>query len=79
MRIPSPESKELLIPEEAIAFYGFSSRKFRALINRSKELPFICMHGNRKFIVKKQFEAYLEDNPGVKEELRNGEPKKKRL
>lgn len=64
------EEKDYLNPEEAIAYWGLSRRKFLTLI-RSGPQPFIVMYGNRRLIVRYEFERYL-NQPGRKEALLNG-------
>lgn len=40
MKRPDLEEKELFNPEEAIAFYNFSRRKFQRLLRSEEKLPY---------------------------------------
>lgn len=72
--------KEYLNPQEAILHWDLSNRKFYAFLKKGP-YDFVAMYGTRRLIIRSAFDKYLNDNPRVKEELANGEPKsgKKRL
>lgn len=72
MKKPILEQKDILNPEEAIACFGLSRRKLNRLLNDGKKHTFTALYGSRKLIIRTEFEKYLEQNPGVKEELKNG-------
>ncbi|MCR0391487.1 hypothetical protein MKD04_05695 [[Clostridium] innocuum] len=72
MKKPVPEQKDILNPEEAITCFGLSRRKFNRFLNNGKKYTFTALYGSRKLIIRTEFEKYLEQNPGVKEELKNG-------
>ncbi len=71
----APEDKSVLNPTETIAVFGLSARKFRQLINSGKKKPFLVFYNKRKLILRHEFEKYLDENPEIKEALKNGEPK----
>ena len=68
MKKPALQEKALLNPEEAILLSGLNRRRFRALINGSKNLSFVLTYNKRKLIVRSVFEA----NPKIMEELKRG-------
>ena len=69
---PALEEKNLLNPGETIRLFSLSQRKFYALINGRKKLPFLVLYNKRKLIIRTEFERYLKANPEKKEELKNG-------
>jgi len=72
--------KEYLNPQEAATYWNLSRRKFFRFLNQGK-YSFLAYFGNRKLILRVEFEKYLRDNQGLKEELANGQARtnKKRL
>lgn len=72
MRKPSFEQKDVLNPEEAIAYFGFSRRKFQRFLKDGKCKKYTALYGRRRLILRSEFEKYLEENPEVKEGLLNG-------
>lgn len=75
---PSLEDKDLLSVVETAEYFGFSRRKLFRLVEEPG-LPFLAYCKNRKLVIKDEFRKYLA-KPGVKEALKNGEPRtKKRL
>ena len=66
MKKPSPELKDVLNPEEAVQYFGFSRRKFFGMLRKGKFQKYTALYGRR------EFEKYLEENPEVKEGLLNG-------
>ena len=76
LRKPALEDKELLTVAETAECFKLSRRKhFRLTENR--HLPFLAMYGSRKLVIRDEFVKYL-NKPGVKEELANGKPMKKK-
>ena len=75
MKKPALEDKETFNPEEAIAFYGLSRRRFYRLLSSDEKLPFVAMYKTRKLIIRSEFESYLRFRPEKKEELKNGRPR----
>ena len=71
----APEDKSVLNPTETIAVFRLSGRKFYQLINSGRKLPFLAFYNKRKLIIRSEFEKYLDENPEVKEGLKNGQPK----
>ncbi len=69
---PALEEKYLLNPGETIRLFSLSQRKFYALINDRKKLPFLVLYNKRKLIIRTEFERYLKANPEKKEELKSG-------
>ena len=72
MRKPLLEQKDVLNPEEAIAYFGFSRRKFYRFLKDGKCKKYTALYGSRRLILRDEFEKYLEENPEVKEGLLNG-------
>ncbi len=76
MQRPSLERKEVLSPKETIEFYGLSGRKFYQLLKHER-LFFVGYYGDRKLIIKHEFENYLYFHPELRKEERSGRPKKR--
>ena len=72
MRRKELDTKSTFIPEEAIEFYNLSRRKFKRMLDEDEDLPFIAYFRKRKLIIRDEFEKYMEENPELKEVLRNG-------
>ena len=72
MRRKELDTKSTFIPEEAIEFYNLSRRKFKRMLDEDEDLPFIAYFRKRKLIIRDEFEKYLEENPELKEALKNG-------
>ena len=72
--------KEYLNPSEAATYWNLSRRKFFRFLKQGK-YSFLAYFGNRKLILRVEFEKYLRANPRLKEELKNGKARtnKKRL
>lgn len=64
------EDKEILNPDETIRLYKLSNRKFRRFLAEEK-LSFVLTYSNRNLVIRSKFEKYLEQNPRIREELRN--------
>lgn len=73
---PKLENKDFLTVIETAEFFGLSRRKMFRLV-KEENLPFMAMYGTRKLIIKDEFVKYL-DEPGVKENLVNGEQRTKK-
>jgi hypothetical protein len=61
MRKPSPGEKELITPDEAIAFYTLSIRKTRALMTTENDFT-VKYYDGRSLIIRREFEKYLENH-----------------
>lgn len=72
MKKPPLGEKDVLNPEEAITYFGFSRRKFYRFLNEGTCKKFTALYGSRKLILRAEFEKYLAANPDVKEGLLNG-------
>lgn len=72
MRKPSLAQKDVLNPEEAIVYFGFSRRKFNRFSKEGKCKKYTALYEKRRLILRGEFEKYLEENPEVKEGLLNG-------
>lgn len=72
MRKPPLAQKDVLNPEEAVQYFGFSRRKFFGLLRDGKFKKYTALYGRRRLILRSEFEKYLEENPEVKEGLLNG-------
>lgn len=72
MRKSALSEKDVLTPEEAIEYFNFSRRKWYSFLKEGKCKKFTALYGERKLILRAEFEKYLKDNPGVKEALANG-------
>lgn len=72
MKKPSPELKNVLNPEEAVQYFGFSRRKFFRMLREGKFKKYTALYGRRRLILRREFEKYLEENSEVKEGLLNG-------
>ena len=72
MKKPLLGEKDVLNPLEAIEYFGFSRRKFFRFVKEGKCKGFMALYGNRKLILRAEFEKYLDDNPDVREGLLNG-------
>ena len=70
--------KAYLNPQEAIRYWNLSNRKFRIFLEKGS-YRFVALYGSRKLILREAFEQYLKTHPQIREELKNGEPNKKRL
>lgn len=66
------EEKSIFNPEEAIAFYDLSRRKFKQLLEGDEELPFVAFFRKRRIIIRSEFEEYMEKYPEIMEGLKNG-------
>lgn len=64
--------KDLLTPEEAIVHFDFSRRKWYQFLEKEVCKEFLVFFRKRKLIVRVKFEKFLKENPGIKEELANG-------
>ena len=65
-------NKDILNIEESVFLFHLSRRKFRDLLEREEDLPFIAFYRKRKIIIRVELENYLEANPEIKEELKSG-------
>lgn len=75
---PSLEDKDFLTVCETAEYFGLSRRKLFRLVEEPG-LSFLAYYKTRKLVIKDEFRKYLAQ-PGVKEALKNGEPRtKKRL
>ena len=72
MAKPNLEDKDILNPQEAIAYWNFSRRKFLDFLEQTDGGDFLAYYKKRKLIIRIAFERYLQRNPKVKEELENG-------
>ena len=72
MERPSLGQKDVLNPEEAIEYFGFSRRKFYRFLKDGECEKYTALYGSRRLILRSGFEKYLEENPEVKEGLLNG-------
>ena len=63
------EDKSIFNPEEAIAFYDLSRRRFKKLLEGEEELPFVAYFKKRKIIIRDEFEEYMEDLKNGKKQL----------
>lgn len=72
MKKPQLAEKDVLNPEEAITYFGFSRRKFYKFLKEGKCKKYMALYGKRRLILRSEFEKYLEKNPDVREELLNG-------
>ncbi len=72
MRKPALAQKDVLNPEEAIEYFGFSRRKFNRFLKDGKCKKYTALYGKRRLILRGELEKYLEENPEVKEGLLNG-------
>ena len=72
MRKPSLAQKDVLNPEEAIAYFEFNRRKFNRFLKDGKCKKYTALYGKRRLILRREFEKYLEENPEVREGLLNG-------
>lgn len=71
----APEEKSVLNPTEAINVFGLSARRFYQMLSNGKKKPFLVFYNKRKLILRREFELFLDDNPEIKEALKNGKPK----
>ncbi len=76
MQRPNLDRKELLNPKEAIEYFGLSGRKFYQLL-KQESMFFLVYYGDRKLIIKSEFENYLLFHPELRKEERSGRPKKR--
>ena len=68
--------KDLLNPEEAILYFGFSRRRWYQYLEQKESKRFIVLFRKRKLVLREEFEKYLKENPKVKEELVNAEARR---
>ncbi len=47
MKKPSPELKDILNPEEAVRYFGFSRRKFFGMLREGKFKKYTALYGRR--------------------------------
>lgn len=66
MSKPILEEKDILNPNEAIALFVFSRRKYYKLLKESQKLEFLAMYGSRKLIIRSEFQKYLDKHPELK-------------
>ena len=64
--------KDILNMEETVFLFKLSRRKFKKLLDEKEDLPFVALYRNRRIIIRGELERYLENNPDVKEEIKNG-------
>ena len=64
------EQKDYLTPEDTIALFHLSRKKFLTLI-RSEPTDFVVMYHSRRLILREEFERYLNQG-SRREELTNG-------
>ncbi len=63
---PQLENKDIMTVQEAIQHYKLSRRKFNALLHETG-LPFLVFYYNeRRLILCREFEKYLEEHPEIK-------------
>lgn len=63
---PPLENKDVMTVQEAIDYYRLSRRKFYALLHE-KGLTFVVFYYNeRRLILCREFEKYLEQHPEIK-------------
>lgn len=63
---PPLENKDVMTVQEAIDYYRLSCRKFYALLHE-KGLTFVAFYYNeRRLILCREFERYLEQHPEIK-------------
>jgi hypothetical protein len=63
---PQLENKDIMTVQEAIRHYKLSHRKFNALLHETG-LPFLVFYYNeRRLILCREFEKYLEEHPEIK-------------
>lgn len=67
--------KDVLNPQEAIEHFVLSRRKFYALI-KQEGLGFVAYYGERKLIIRTEFEKYLLQHPELRR-MESGWPKKR--
>ena len=60
MKKPSPELKDVLNPEEAVQYFGFSRRKFFGMLREEKFKKYTALYGRCRLILRREFEKYLE-------------------
>ena len=72
---PSLQDKDFLTVIETAELFGLSRRKMFRLTSQSG-LHIMAKYGTRKLIIKDEFIKYL-NNSGMKEELKNGNPRTK--
>lgn len=66
--------KDVLNPQEAIEYFVLSRRKFYELI-KQEGLCFMAYYGERKLIIRTEFEKYLFEHPELRRQ-EHGRPKK---
>ena len=69
--------KDFMNQDEAAAFYNLSRRKFFRLLATKEAAQFFAFYGQRKLIIRVEFEKYRRKNPQIKEALKNGKPRKR--
>ena len=50
MKKPSPEQKDVLNPEEAVWYFGFSRRKFFGMLREGKFKKYTALYGRLSLI-----------------------------
>lgn len=66
MKKPAAEQKDILNQEEAIVHFVLSRRKFYKLLKDKKNHKFVAKYGNRRLIIRSEFEKYLEGHPELR-------------
>ena len=67
--------KDAMNPQEAIEHFVLSRRKFYELIKQDG-LKFMAYYGERKLIIRTEFEKYLLQHPELRR-MKVGQPKKR--
>ena len=67
--------KDALNPQEAIEYFVLSRRKFYEL-KKQEGLCFMAYYGERKLIIRTEFEKYLLEHPELRRK-EHGRPKKR--
>lgn len=67
--------KDALNPQEVIEYFVLGRRKFYELIKQDG-LSFIAYYGQRRLIIRTEFEKYLIEHPELRR-MERGRPKKR--
>lgn len=73
MAKPNLSEKDALNPQEAIAYWELSARRFYRFLKKTDGGNFLAYYKTRKLILRVAFEQHLKENPKLWEELKNGE------
>lgn len=69
MARPNLAEKDALNPNEAIAYFVLSRRKFYKLMQETDSADFLAYYRGRRLILRDAFEKYLAHHPELRRQM----------